>query len=64
MVEFTEKEKELTRYCDDFCPIYQAITDYNKSHRPTISCASEMCEKITEAYVLHLRKQQLRRNEE
>ena len=60
MVEFTEKEKELTRYCEDFCPIYQAITDYNNSHRPIISCTSEMCEKMSEAYVLHLREKKLK----
>lgn len=58
-MELTEKEDELTRYCEDFCPIYKAITDYNMSHKPSIYCPTEMCERVTEAYVLYLRKEQL-----
>ena len=32
-VILTEEEEKLTRYCEDFCPISNAITEYNKFHR-------------------------------
>ncbi|MBQ4523507.1 MAG: hypothetical protein IJA10_11240 [Lachnospiraceae bacterium] len=54
----TEEEEKLTTYCEDFCPIYQAITDYNRWHRPTVSCPSVMCERIVESYVLNRRSKE------
>ena len=54
-VILTEEEEQLTKYCEDFCPISHAITEYNKYHRPIICCPTEMCERVTEAYVLNRR---------
>ena len=54
-VVLTEEEEELTKYCEDFCPISNVITEYNKSHRAIICCPTEMCKRITEAYVLNRR---------
>lgn len=56
MVELTKKEEDSTRYCEDFCPLYQALYDYNLCHRYIISCDIKMCEKVKEAYILNLRE--------
>ena len=58
-MEMSEREKELTRYCSDFCPIYETIREHNRFHK-TINCHAEMCEQFAEAYILDLRKQQLK----
>lgn len=56
-MQLTKEEENLTRYCEDFCPIYNAIKDYNASHKPIISCPTEMCNKVAEAYIAHLRNE-------
>lgn len=56
MVELTKKEEKIIRYCEDFCPLYQSLCDYNLYHRHTISCDTKMCEKVAEAYILNLRE--------
>lgn len=58
MVKLTKKEEESIRYCEDFCPLYQSLCNYNLSHRYTISCDTKMCEKVTEAYILNLREEE------
>ena len=35
-VILTEEEEKLTKYCEDFCPISNVITEYNKFHRAII----------------------------
>lgn len=56
MVELTKKEEESIRYCEDFCPLYQSLYDYNLYHMYTISCDTKMCERVKEAYILNLRE--------
>ena len=51
----TEEEEKITTYCEDFCPIYDAIIQYNKGTKHIIHCPSKMCEVITESYVLDRR---------
>ena len=51
----TEEEEKHTKYCEDFCPIHDAITQYNVCNKQIVSCPSEMCEAITECYVLNRR---------
>ena len=39
-----------TKYCEDFCPIYESVERYNKTHENKIYCPSIMCDRITEVY--------------
>ena len=57
-VILTEEEEKLTKYCKDFCPIHYAIEQYNKGNRHIISCSNEMCDRITNTFVLNLREKQ------
>ena len=56
----TKKEDKMTRYCENFCPIYRAITDYNNSHAHIIFCSSDMCTNITRAYALNEREKEVK----
>lgn len=58
-IALTEQEEQLTQYCEDFCPIYGAITDYNTSYTHKIFCPKEMCASITKAYILNKRETNL-----
>ena len=40
------KGEDFYKYCENFCPIYSAIRQYNIGHGHTISCSQEMCEEI------------------
>lgn len=66
----TEEEEKLTKHCEDFCPIYQAIHDYNMASykydnmHTAISCTSEMCNKIIKVYVLRRREDEKINNRE
>lgn len=51
----TKEEDESTRYCDDFCPIYDAIKQYNKNHLHIIYCPEEMCDEVIKEYILNKR---------
>lgn len=57
-VILTEEEDKLTKYCKDFCPIYYAIEQYNKGNTHIICCSNEMCDIITDTYILNLREKQ------
>lgn len=57
MGQITEKEEEITKYCEDFCPIYQALLNYNISHKHIICCGTDMCKKVEEAYILNFREE-------
>ena len=57
-VILTEEEEELTKYCEDFCPISNVITEYNEFHRAIICCPTEMRKRVTEAYVLNRRNKE------
>ena len=50
----------MTRYCENFCPIYRAIIDYNNSHAHIIFCSSDMCTNITRAYALNEREKEVK----
>ena len=52
----TKEEESLTKNCEDFCPIYEAIRQYNACHTHKICCATTMCKNVTEAYVLNKRE--------
>lgn len=58
----TKEEDELTTYCEDFCPIYYAVKNYNsdsykyRNTHITLSCPAEMCEDVTKTYVLRRRE--------
>lgn len=56
----TKKEDKMTRYCENFCPIYRAIIDYNNSHAHIIFCSSDMCTNITRAYALNEREKEVK----
>lgn len=58
-VTLTEQEEKLTQYCEDFCPIYHAITNYNTSHTHKIFCPKEMCNNITNAYILNRKEEMI-----
>ena len=47
------KEDEITKYCEDFCPIYDSIKEYNESNLHKIFCNTEFCKHITETYNLN-----------
>lgn len=53
MPDLISRSEEKKMYCEDFCPIYNAIRDYNASHGFPIFCATKMCENITDAYMLN-----------
>lgn len=53
----TKKENKDTHYCENFCPIYESITQYNNSHFHKIACPSRMCEVVTTSYVLNKREE-------
>lgn len=59
----TKEEEKLTKHCEDFCPIHDVITNYNKSHMPIICCPSEMCKEVTKAYILNKRNKDLCQSE-
>ena len=48
-----EHDSELPKYCNDFCPIANEITRYNRTHPHGIFCTTDMCEKIMDAYILN-----------
>lgn len=48
-----EKDAELPKYCDDFCPLYDAIRKYNRNHAHIIYCTTNMCETMMDAYILN-----------
>lgn len=51
----TKKEEKITTHCEDFCPIYQSLKEYNATNRHKICCPTEMCKRVTETYVLNQR---------
>ena len=51
-VVLTEEEEKRVKYCEDFCPIYDSIRDYNQRNNPPISCTSDMCTGIISSYIL------------
>ena len=53
----TENEEKITHYCEDFCPICNAIAEYNRTHYNNIYCTTEMCEQIQKVYILNNRSQ-------
>lgn len=55
----TEDEEKITHYCEDFCPIYNAITEYNNTHYNHIYCTTEteMCKQMQKVYILNNRTQ-------
>ena len=55
-VVLTEDEDKITHYCEDFCPIYYKIKEYNRNHEYNILCPNEMCDRITSAYIMNRRK--------
>lgn len=52
----TEEEERLTKYCEDFCPIYSAIEEHNSYSRHIIACPTEMCTAVTKSYILDRRE--------
>ena len=58
----TEEEERLFKYCEDFCPIYYDIKNFNScsyeydNMHTTLYCPSEMCDKITKVCVLRRRE--------
>lgn len=48
-----EKDSELPKYCEDFCPIAYEIMRYNRTHPHSICCTTDMCERIMDAYILN-----------
>lgn len=50
------------KYCEDYCPIYEAIRQYNNNNANThkIYCTTDMCKNITDAYELNRRKDDIR----
>ena len=60
---FTKEEEALTKSCEDFCPIYEAIRQYNNCHTHNIYCATEMCKNISIAYALNRRETENAKNE-
>lgn len=48
-----ERDSELPRYCDDYCPISYSIDEYNRTHPHSIHCTTDMCERIMDAYILN-----------
>lgn len=44
------------KYCEDYCPIYEAIRQCNNANTHKIYCTTDMCKNITDAYKLN-RKQ-------
>lgn len=57
-IELTDEEEKATHYCQDFCPIYQGITDYNTGlkRKHKIYCTPNMCKRIVNTYVLNMRE--------
>ena len=55
-VTLTKEEDKITKYCEDFCPIYYEIKEYNNNHEYNILCPNEMCDRITSAYIMNRRK--------
>lgn len=47
----TEEEDKFLKYCEDFCPIYSAIEQFNRRNKHNIYCRTEMCEAVKEAYI-------------
>lgn len=54
----TEEEEKITHYCEDFCPLYEAIRDFNRNKFSTITCATEMCTNVVNAFILDRRQRQ------
>lgn len=54
-ITLTEKEKKMTRYCEDFCPIYEPIRQFNCTHNHRIFCNTEFCAHIINVYILNVR---------
>ena len=44
------ENEDKKQYCDDFCPIYASIREYNNTHENKIFCTTDMCKNVTEAY--------------
>jgi hypothetical protein len=53
----TENEEKITHYCEDFCPICNAIAEYNRTHYNNICCTTEMCNQIVQTYTSNKRLQ-------
>lgn len=52
----TKNEEQMTMFCEDFCPIHEAVKEYNSSHSNKIYCSTVMCKNVTNTYVLNLRE--------
>ena len=48
--------EKLSRYCEEFCPIYKVIEEYNSSNEHNIYCNTEMCKHIREVCAMNLEK--------
>ena len=51
-------DKKEYCYCEDYCPIYQVIDNYNWSHKEKIYCTEDMCLYLTETVRKNMRLEQ------